>query len=70
MSEYNDPEWTAADAAEEEAMKRLCLYRCPTCGKEETILMSDTDRIVTCGDCTDDEGWRTVMVLMEIKGEE
>ena len=51
-------------------MKRRCLYRCPTCGTEETIQMSDTGRIVTCGeaDCTDDEGWRTVMVLAEVEG--
>ncbi len=51
-------------------MKQLCLYRCPKCGTEEEIWMSDTERIVTCSDeCTDDEGWRTVMVLMEVKGE-
>ena len=51
-------------------MKRRCVYRCPACGTEETITMSDADRIVTCGnDCTDDEGWRTVMKLMEVEGE-
>lgn len=51
-------------------MKRKCLYRCPKCGTEETIWMRDIDRIVTCTDeCTDDEGWRTVMKLMEVESD-
>jgi transcription elongation factor Elf1 len=41
-------------------------YRCPKCGAEKRFQMSALDqqgmRIVTCGECTDDDGWRTVMV--------
>ena len=55
-------------------MKRPCLYRCPKCGTEEKFEMGALDhqgmRIVTCGNgCTDDDGWRTVMTLMEREGE-
>ena len=48
-------------------MKRRCLYRCPKCGTEKTISMSDpTWIVVTCTNgCTDNDGWRTVMKLME-----
>lgn len=58
-------------------MKRKCLYRCPKCGTEEEFVMGALDhqgmRIVTCSECTDDDGWRTVMVLPTptlAKGEE
>ncbi len=49
-------------------MKRKCLYRCPKCGTDETIWVRGVDRIVTCPNCTDDEGWRTVMKLVEAEG--
>ncbi len=52
-------------------MKRNCLYRCPKCGTEKTIIRTaGVDRIVTCAECTDDEGWRIVMKLMEAEGDD
>ncbi len=51
-------------------MKRERLYRCPECGREEGIVTSDPNRIVTCSSCTDEEGWRMVMNLVEVKSDE